>query len=101
VCAWAFELGIEPADVEMLMFTQAASSRSSQWSQPELLEDAQPPGPAVEAVDPDVHEVLAALDEAAEAFSELAGLTAAEDADDFERGLRHLRRIVIARRRVG
>jgi len=98
VCAWAVELGIEPADVEMLMFTQAASSRSSQWSQPELLEDAQPPAPAVEAVDPDAHEVLAALDEAAAAFSELAGLTAAED---FERGLRHLRRIVIARRRVG
>jgi hypothetical protein len=83
VCAWAFELGIEPADVEMLMFTQAASSRSSQWSQPELLEDAQPPGPAVEAVDPDVHEVLAALDEAAEAFSELAGVT--------RRGRRRLR----------
>jgi hypothetical protein len=41
--------------------------------------------------------VLAALAEAADAFEALSGDVSPEDAEDFERGLRALRRIVIAR----
>ena len=58
VCRWAADLGVEPAGVEMLMFALATSSRSSQWSQPELLEGAPPPDVAAGVFDPDAHEVL-------------------------------------------
>lgn len=55
----------------------------------------------IEAGDADGHEVLNALDEAGDAFAEFAGTTASEDVEDFEHGLRHLRRIVIAGQRLG
>ncbi len=91
-CAWADELGIEAGDAEMLMFRRAASMRSGQWSEPDIPAATQPQRPVVATIDEDGHEVLVALDEAAAAFAELASTTAAEDAEDFERGLRHLRR---------
>lgn len=101
VCGWADELGIEAGDAEMLMFRLAASRGSGQWSEPATLADPESQDPVSASADEDGHGVLDALDEAAAAFAEFAGTTATEDADDFERGLRHLRRIVIARQRLG
>jgi hypothetical protein len=98
-CAWAAELDVEPADVELLMFALADASRQgSQWAQPELLGGPRPPHPDAEEVEPGVQDVLEALDDAEVAFAALAGTTGTEDAEDFARGVRQLRRIVVSRR---
>lgn len=101
VVAWAAELGVEPADVEYVMFADAAASDpTSQWSErafatggsveplPVLMAQLKPEGAAV----------LEALDDAADAFAELPDSSAA-DGEDFERAVRQLRRIVLARPR--
>jgi hypothetical protein len=96
VSEWATELGVAPADAEMLMFALAVNDRSSRWSQPDLF--MAPPAPVDDTVDGRGRDVLDALDEAAEAFAALPGVTTADDVEDFCRGLRQLRRIVLARR---
>lgn len=100
--AWAGELELAEADVEMLIFTLAvASNRTSQWAQPAgewsitLASDVSP-----QTAVPDQVAVLEALDEAEEAFAALPASSDPEDADDFARGLRQLRRIVLARRAI-
>ncbi|MFF5229471.1 hypothetical protein [Dactylosporangium sp. NPDC000521] len=94
--AWARELGTGPDTVEYLMFNDA------------LLEEPESSHPALQlSVIPgpqsDQEEVVAtleALDDAANAFATLPGISPA-DAEDFERGLRQLRRIVLALRNAG
>lgn len=90
--AWATTLGVAPADVEYLMFADAADEPGSQWS---------PSPPATTTADSsaggEVAAVLDALDEAANAFAALPGDANPADLDDFEHALRHLRRIVLAR----
>jgi len=99
VCAWGVELGLPPPDVEMLIFTLAvAALPASQWSQPDLLAASPPPQQSpYESAEPEARDVLDALDEAGEAFAALAASLPARDVDDFERGLRQLRRIVLTR----
>jgi len=65
---------------------------ASQWAGPRECMKS----PTVRS-DSDAQAVLAALDDVADAFEALPGNVSAEDAEDFERGLRSLRRIVIAR----
>jgi hypothetical protein len=97
---WAAGLGASPSQVEYLMFADAASGRSpNQWSDvPWLGEDALSPDLAGEKAQPvEVTDVLDALDEAAELFATLPGGQVPADVDDFECGIRQLRRIVLAR----
>ena len=98
VVTWATELDLDAGDVELLMFTDMASlDPTSQWSE---LESSKPAAPAAGlggVMTAEAAGVLDALNDAAEAFAALPGATPATDADDFERGLRLLRRIVLAR----
>jgi hypothetical protein len=99
VCDWGKQLEIDASDVEMLIFTLAATSiRSRQWREPEILGTAEE-GSSDEVSLPDIREVLDALDDVEDAFAALPGL-APEDTDDFSRGLRQLRRIVLASRAI-
>jgi len=98
VTAWATEVGRDPAELEYLMFAaEATTDPSSQWSEPTLGSG----GADASATDPTLTHgefaVLDALDDAAEAFSALPSAEASDD-DDFRRGIRDLRRIVLASR---
>ncbi|MEU7906333.1 hypothetical protein [Actinoplanes sp. NPDC049118] len=91
--AWASELGIAPDDAEYLIFSDMLSEEpgASPWA---------PPGRAADTVaameDDETSAVLEAIDDAAASFAALPGVSPA-DMDDFERGVRQLRRIVLAR----
>lgn len=82
------------------MFQLAAHAEpGSYWSSPELPLTVRPGEVATApSGDPGLETaiLLGLLDEAAEAFSDLTSV-ATEDIDDFERGLRHLKRIVLTR----
>jgi hypothetical protein len=97
--SWARELGLQPAEVEYLMFSDQVSTDSlSQWApatpgggiaSPPPAADEQPGHTA------GVSAVLEALADAADAFAALPDEADPHAADDFERGLRQLRRIVL------
>ena len=93
--AWAGELGITPDEVEYLVFSDCLLEEpgSSPWARLPIA------GAVAEFDREEVSAVLEALDDAGNAFAALPG-TSAADADDFERGLRQLRRIVLARNSV-
>lgn len=93
VTDWSTHLQEAPATVEYLMFASGIGA-TSQWTDPILTDTSES---ATATLGSDAAAVLDALDEAAEAFEALPGGVTAEDADDFERGLRALRRIVVAR----
>ncbi|MCW3817873.1 hypothetical protein ONA91_25825 [Micromonospora sp. DR5-3] len=82
VTKWARELELRPDEVEYLMF---ADDGSQQTTPEEVSEES------------DEFAVLDALDEAAAAFAALPGDIDPNDVEDFERGVRQLRRIVLAR----
>jgi len=89
---WAGELGITPDEVEYLMFSDSLLEEpgNSPWA-------PQPVAGAVADFDQeDVSAVLESLDDAGNAFAALPG-TSPADTEDFDRGLRQLRRIVLAR----
>ena len=100
-------LEVAATDAEYLMFADAASDEpASPWAVPWLTtpsdggRGAAAPGAAARiAAGPPgagMASVLDALDEAATAFAALPGDTALVDAEDFDRGIRQLRRIVLA-----
>ncbi|MEU8215596.1 hypothetical protein AB0C47_07490 [Micromonospora taraxaci] len=82
VTTWARELNLRPAEVEYLMF---ADDGSQQVTAQEVSGES------------DEFAVLDALDEAAAAFAALPGDIHPNDVDDFQLGVRQLRRIVLAR----
>ncbi len=94
VCTWAAELGLSAANVELLMFSSSvAGDPTSQWQSP----IGAAGGPAVSEpadVPSGAASVLEALEDAGEMFAGLPDLPN-EDIEDFERGLRDLRRIVL------
>jgi hypothetical protein len=97
---WAFELGCAPADVEYLMFADAASlNPNGQWASPNSTGDSAVGGQSPGDARPDVMAVLDALDEAAEAFAALPATATPSDTADFERGLQLLRQIVLGHQR--
>lgn len=103
VSCWAEQLSSEGSpvtadDVEYLIFTDAADpGPGCPWPAPgeggramdRVADDAPSPGHG---------DVIDALDEALEVFTALPPGLDPEDVDDFERGIRQLRRIVTARR---
>jgi hypothetical protein len=94
--AWATDLGLPPETVEYLMFDDAARDEpGSPWA-------SQQTGPdrAATPEDEEMASVLESLDEALAAFAALPGLSSPADIEDFERGIRQLRRIVLARDRI-
>lgn len=93
--AWGADLGVRATDLEMLIFVEQASlDPISQWGSSGPLST-----PAASGLsNGDEAAVLDALEEAADAFAALPEGGSPEDADDFNRGLRQLRRIVLARR---
>ncbi len=97
--AWASELGLQPAEVEYLMFNDRVSADPmSQWAPTAggVIVSPPPPDPAErQAPTAEVTPVLEALEEAADAFAELPIEADPHAAEDFERGLRQLRRIVL------
>lgn len=88
---WSHQLAESPGTVEYLMFADGIGI-TSQWAGLRHRTTS-----TTAASDADATAVLAALAEAADAFEALSGDVSPEDAEDFERGLRALRRIVIAR----
>jgi hypothetical protein len=96
VVNWATQLGISPDTVEYLMFTrEVESDPASQWRQTFTAV------PVATAATLTLEEaaVLDALNEAAEGFADLPE-GASGDSEDFERGVRELRRIVLSRGRL-
>jgi hypothetical protein len=101
VTAWACELGCDPSELEFLMFAAAASSEaSSQWAEPAFATVGEAAPIAVSSLSPEEIAVLEALDDAADAFAALPLSAFAADDDDFDLGVRQLRRIVLARSRT-
>lgn len=95
VVRWAAQLDTSAADVEYLIFTgEVETDPASQWRQ--VFSSGVVAAP--NAPTPEETAVLEALDEAAEAFAALPGGVPGDN-DDFERGLRELRRIVLTRGR--
>ncbi len=93
---WARELDTNPDTVEYLMFSDSLKEQPE--SRPFAL---RPSGsPDDKSDQEETTTVLEALDDAANAFAALPGTTPA-DVDDFERGLRQLRRIVLVLRNGG
>ncbi|MEV1143473.1 hypothetical protein [Micromonospora sp. NPDC049799] len=82
VTTWGRELNLRPDEVEYLMFADDG------WQQVTAREVSE---------ESDEFAVLDALDEAAAAFAALPGDIQPNDVDDFELGVRQLRRIVLAR----
>ncbi|MFG1834104.1 8-oxoguanine DNA glycosylase OGG fold protein [Micromonospora chersina] len=82
VTKWAQDLDLRPDEVEYLMFADDGSQRKTAE---EVSEES------------DEFAVLDALDEAAAAFAALPGDIDPDDLEDFERGVRQMRRIVLAR----
>jgi hypothetical protein len=91
---WAEELGMTPGQLEYLIFSDSASQKlGSQWAS----ESPSSQSDADEVFqESDELAVLDALDEAAAAFAALPGDIDPKDIEDFERGARQLRRIVLA-----
>jgi hypothetical protein len=81
--AWAGDLGIGVGDVEYLMFTDTEESRLDQRETADDTTTRQ--------------DVLSALEAAVESFTMLPDDDDLGDTEDFERGIRALRRIVLAR----
>lgn len=99
VVAWAAELGVSAADIEYLMFAgEVESDPGSQWWHPFGAEEVSVPAAVPLGATSEEAVVLEALDDAAEAFDDLSDM-AARDRQDFESGLRHLRRIILSRAR--
>lgn len=98
--AWASELDIDPGHLEMIVFQLAAhGDPQSLWSAPELFASI-PPESATSMDDgpsEDAFAVLEKLEEAAAMFSDLPDVTDLDDIADFHRGVRDLKRIVVAR----
>jgi hypothetical protein len=96
---WASELRISPADAEYPIFAaEATADPTSQWAEPAFIPDGTVRLTAADEPAPEQLAVLEALDDAAEAFAAMPN-SPESDIDDFERGLRQLRRIVLARGR--
>ncbi|TCC27820.1 hypothetical protein [Kribbella speibonae] len=95
VVHWSDQLTEPAGTVEYLMFASGLGT-ASQWT--DSREHATRPPLNSNA---DANAVLAALDEAADAFEALTEDVTPEDAEDFERGLRALKRIVVARSHCG
>ncbi|MEU2666812.1 hypothetical protein [Micromonospora sp. NPDC007220] len=90
---WADELGVTPEQVEQLIFADAASQQpGSPWGSPLATADDKADAACAESA------VLDALDEALAAYAELNEGVGPSDIEDFEFGVRQLRRIVLARR---
>jgi len=101
VTSWASELGCDAVDLEFLMFAAAASSDStSQWAEPSFATVGETPLAAASSLTAEEVAVLEALDDAADTFAALPVSAIAADDDDFDLGVRQLRRIVLARRRT-
>lgn len=97
LCGWGHILGLEPADVELLVFTLAAAGEpGSAWQQTLVLPQAGPSLRSRGDTAADGQEVLDALDLVADGFASLDWSPSDPDAEDFERGLRQLRRIILA-----
>jgi hypothetical protein len=82
---WASSLGITPAQVEYLMFSDTASDEPGQRGRTAPSRD-----------DDEAKIALDALDEAAAAGAAVPGMTAT-DLDDYERAIRQARRVLLAR----
>jgi hypothetical protein len=102
VANWAVQLGTGAADIEYLMFAgEVESDPASQWRQAFAADRTPEAVAGLPSVTPTPEEtaVLDALNEAAETFADLPEVPTAEG-EDFERGLRQLRRIVLSRGRL-
>ncbi|WP_155918639.1 hypothetical protein [Marmoricola sp. URHB0036] len=97
---WAVELDIAPGNLEMLVFQLAANADPrSLWSAPELFTAASSPSPPIpQGVPEGSAELLEMLDDAAGIFASYSSATDQDDVADFERGIRNLKRIILARR---
>jgi hypothetical protein len=94
VSAWADQLGIAPDDVEYLMFSDTLSQEPgrSPWASP-------PASTAAALITSDndgTASILEAIEDAAAAFAALTDVSPV-DVDDFERGIRQLKRILLTR----
>jgi hypothetical protein len=99
ITKWASDLQISPADAEYLIFaTEATADPTSQWAEPAFIPDGTTRPTAGHEPAPEQLAVLEALDDAAEAFAAMPN-NPESDIDDFEYGLRQLRRIVLGRPR--
>jgi len=101
VGTWAVELDIAPGNLEMLIFQLAANADPrSLWSAPELFAatSSERPTLSTDGMREGAAELLEMLDDAAGMFASLATATDLEDVADFERGVRNLKRIILARR---
>jgi hypothetical protein len=87
--AWADELEIRSDEVEYLMFSDALSEEPGRRG-------AAAARPETEPDEGETAAVMEAVDDAAAAFAALADVSTA-DTEDFERGVRQLRRILLAR----
>ncbi|MEH0985727.1 8-oxoguanine DNA glycosylase OGG fold protein [Micromonospora sp. CPCC 205556] len=89
---WADELGITPGQAEWLIFADSASQElGSPWASPLATADSSDDTACAETA------VLEALDEALAAYVALGPDVEPSDVEDFELGVRQLRRIVLAR----
>jgi hypothetical protein len=97
VTAWATHLRISPADTESLIFRDATAADSAgQWHDATFT-NAPPTPEQPSALSADDVAVLDALGEAADAFAARPS-TSPHDTEDFECGVRALRRIILAPR---
>jgi hypothetical protein len=100
VVEWAGELRIEPGEVEALIFTDAVTV--GQWATSAQTGGQVTPSAGdrqVASLAADEVAVLDTLSYLAEAFAALPDDGDPHDAEDFDHLLRHLRRIVLSRRR--
>ena len=100
MCGWAEELSVEPGNLEMLVFQLAANADpQSLWSAPELFasDSIDAPTPVPDEI-PEASTLVEMLDYAAATFAVLPGKTDPDELADFQRGIRELQRIVLARR---
>jgi hypothetical protein len=93
IYAWACELDVTPDVVEYLIFSDILTEEpgGSPWAPQRTAS-----GTAGEPEDDEATTVLEAIDDAAATFAALPNVSPA-DLDDFELGIRQLRRIVLAR----
>lgn len=99
--AWAVGLDIEPGDLEMLVFQLAANGDpQSLWSAPDLFASApsESTSPVRDDIADDAAAILEKLNDAAAMFAGQPGAIDPDDIADFDRGVRQLKRIVLASR---